>query len=407
MAKNSQTEVRRPVMIEYLDPENPEQEISEEEIIFNKFKDEMATGENYASMTVYRQPGPLGRASRNKLVYLFECGIDEYTFPQLLSYLRDYYGTGTYRIQGRTGQERKLVFNRSVDIEGLAKPAPSPGAKDSTTDIMRAVQEMMTASQARTDALIASLTEKPDPAATLAKWTALLVPFVPVLQAMVNRPASPSPVAASLLDELAKFAKVKDLVADLGGGGGDGGGAESNFYDLAGKALETLGPVVGMAIQKGQVRLPAPPAAGTPGAGARPMPETARPATPPPPNGVANMPRQPQDPIAGQVKLLLMNAKGGQDPTAVAEMVLDNTPDEKLGDLKSFVSAPNVLDRMAAAVPEVRNYIPWFTKLRDAILSLLAEIEADNLAPAAGTSGGSGSSTEPEQAPAVTGAGTP
>ena len=69
---------------------------------FEKFKSEMLESEGYAKITVSRQPTDSGgRPIGRKLYQCFECGIDDYTFSQLCSRIRDEYGTGIYRIQGR------------------------------------------------------------------------------------------------------------------------------------------------------------------------------------------------------------------------------------------------------------------------------------------------------------------
>lgn len=395
------TQARRPVMIEYLEPE-AEVEISDEELIFQKFKDEFSQGENYASITVYRQPtGYGGRASKQKLTYLFECGLDEYSFPQLLAHLRDGYGSGTYRIQGHSA-ERKMLFNRAVEVEAPPKPssdstAPNPAA------IMESVQRMLGEQQSRTEQMLERMNaSKPtqDPMDFMVKLAgaigAIITPLAPIFAARSATPAAPQ---QDILGELTKFAKVKEVLSDLAVGGGDGGGdsAESNFYDLAGKAVEHLGPMIAAAAAngafKGQRALPAP-VAEVP-LDKRPIPEAQE------TGGAPDMRRNPAgqvDPIKKQVDILLSNAKMGADPEQVAEMVLNMTPDEKLDDLAKFVGDPHVIERMAQANPEVRKYTPFFQALREHLLRGLQEIStSDNNAPtsATGTAADSQESTGP------------
>lgn len=378
------TQPRRPVMIEYLEPE-AEVEVSDEELIFQKFKDEFSQGENYASITVYRQPtGYGGRASKQKLTYLFECGLDEYSFPQLLAHLRDGYGSGTYRIQGHSA-ERKMLFNRAVEVEAPPRPtsdstAPNPAA------IMESVQRMLGEQQRATEEMLTRMAsnQRPtqDPMDFMVKLAgaigAIITPLAPIFAA---RSQTPAPQTSDFLSELTKFAKVKEVISDLAGGGGDGGGSvESNFYDLAGKAVEHLGPLVAAAAAngafKGTPQLPAP-AATDPAK--RPIPEAQQ------TNGANPQMRKSasgSDPIKKQVDILVANAKMGNDPRAVAEMVLDMTPDEKLDELQKFVSDVHVIERMAQANPEVRNYMPFFQALREHLLTgLQIETDADNNAP--------------------------
>jgi uncharacterized radical SAM superfamily protein len=93
--------------------------------------------------------------------------------------------------------------------------------------------------------------------------------------------------------------------------------------------------------------------------------------------GAANM-RPQVDPIKKQVDILLSNAKMGVSPETMADTVVNMTPDEKLDELKAFVSDPHVLERMIKSNPEVRAYHQWFQTLRENVIRLLAEIETDN-----------------------------
>ena len=92
-------------------------EKSEEEIDFDLFRDEMRDSDTYAKITVSRQPTDRkGRPIGKKLFQMFECGIDDYTFSQLVGRIRDDYGTGIYRIQGR-GSDGQFKFNKSIGVE--------------------------------------------------------------------------------------------------------------------------------------------------------------------------------------------------------------------------------------------------------------------------------------------------
>src|SRR3990172_8200056 len=149
---------RRPVLITYDDQADTDGP-SDEELAFEKFRTEFTESEDYAKLTVYRQPtGPGGKPGQKKLAFLFEAGIDEYSFSQLLSKLRDEYGTGTYRIQSRDAAGT-LQFNRAVEIEATKRSTASR-EPESTTELLRTMQEMMAAQQERTEAMLARLSPR-------------------------------------------------------------------------------------------------------------------------------------------------------------------------------------------------------------------------------------------------------
>lgn len=364
---------RRPVLIEYLDKDGTDgPEPTDEELAFEAFRDEFAESDTYAKITVYRQPtGPANRPGQKKLAFLFECGLDEYTFSQLLSKLRDEYGSGTYRLQARDSNGG-LKFNRAVEVEATKK-APT-GAPETTTDLLKGFSEMLAASQERTEALIAKFREpaKPgtDPAAMMAQTIAL---FTSMLGALTPIFQGAKPAGGDFMGELQKFAAVKALLGDLAGGGDGGSAAETNFYDLAGTTLKTIAPVL-TAAMSGKIAVPGlnPPAPVT-------IPEASQPAP--------GAPAQPQPTaanvqLANQVKILLMQAKGGASPEDVAEMVLNATPEADYQRLYDFINRPTVVNEMVAVNPEVANHREFFDKLRACILADLGPEETPPAQPA-------------------------
>ncbi len=78
-----------PVDIDDAEFQNLHEQQTEEEIDFEKFRDEMRESNEYAKLTITRQPTTSdGRPGAKKGVFLFECGFDEYSFSQLCGKLR-------------------------------------------------------------------------------------------------------------------------------------------------------------------------------------------------------------------------------------------------------------------------------------------------------------------------------
>jgi len=352
VAKANQGEdSRRPVLIEYLDKPGEGEEPSDEELAFVNFQTEFAESDSYAKITVYRQPtGPGNRPGQKKLVFLFECGIDEFTYSQLLSRLRDEYGSGTYRLQARMS-DGQMKFNRAVEIE---KSPTSPMAKrdpESVAELMKGFQEMMAAQAERTEQLIGRFRTEPakpalDPMQAMAGTMAL---FTQMLAAMTPLMAGRASGGDDLLGSLEKLAKIKELF----GGFGDGGGSETNFYDVVGRTLETLKPIIPLALAKAQ------------GLGAPPvMIDQHISATPAQPEPVPMA-----SPIKRQVDMLVAQAAAGADPTALAGTILNMTPEDKLDELHAFISKPDVVDTMASVNSGVNLHRAFFETLRTALLA--------------------------------------
>lgn len=167
------------------------------------------------------------------------------------------------------------------------------------------------------------------------------------------------------MGELQKFAAIKSLLGDMGGDGGSA--AETNFYDLAGTTLKTIGPVLAQVAMRGGLPALTAPAftpQPAPGAPVQPAPATA--------------PAQPtadQMNLKRQVDVLVAQAKSGASAEDVAEMVLNMTPEARYSELYDFINRPTVVNEMAAVNSEVANHREFFDKLRACILSELGPEE--------------------------------
>ena len=109
--------VYTPVDIEDAEFSSFNHEPTEDELEFQKFRDEFKQANEYAKVSCYRQPTTSdGRPGQKSLTFLFDAGVEEFSCSQLAGRLRDEYGSGTYRIQLRD-KDGQLKMNRAISIE--------------------------------------------------------------------------------------------------------------------------------------------------------------------------------------------------------------------------------------------------------------------------------------------------
>lgn len=367
--------------------------VSDEELAFDEFVSGMAAermGEiRVGKIKVAKDGTPI---ANTKSAHCFSAPIDQFTYSALLEHIRARHGAGLYRVVGVEAGKRGLIFNRLLEIaEELNPPAAQESALQSPANMLESVGKIMAESQARTEGLIARLTEsKPAAVDPMEQLTKMATLFATIMGAVPK----PVPTAGDdFLGQLEKLAKIKDLLGGLGGWGGGDSDKESNFFDVVKAGLTSFGPALAtLAVRGAQQGAPA----------ALPAPQPLQPpiGTDPRTFYQPQGPMQSQQPAAPaadenmkkQVDILVQNAKMGTDPMQLAGVILDMTPDEKLDDLEAMISAPNMIDNLATLNPEVTNYRPFFEKLRDSLKTLLKEIPADTL-PANTPAGGSGAPT--------------
>lgn len=342
---------------------------SDEELAYAKFRAEMQDGDQYAKINVYRQPTQSsGRPGQRKLSFLFDCGLDEYEYSQLLAKLRDEYGSGTYRIQGRDAKGG-MLFNRAISIEAPQKTDDRRERDPSHT--FASFQRIMAEQQERTEALIERLTTRGAAGQTQAQnpleMMAAMMGMVTNLMTVMNTGTAAKPTDA--LAEMKRFAEFQTIGKQLFGIDGDGGGNEKNIHDTISKTIETFGPMLMQGAAALQARAPQP---------QRRLPN------PSPTPSASNAPNQPRpetmenkpaaDPkLAAQVAVLLSNARAHVAPEVMAQSVLDMTPDDRLDALYAFVSDPEMLAKMAAVNPGVNEYREWFEAVAAYIFRELSE----------------------------------
>lgn len=372
--------------------------VTDEEMAFDEFIAGMSAermGElRVGKIKVARDGTPV---ANTRGAHCFACPIDQYTYSGLLEHIRNRYGAGLYRVVGIETGKRGLVFNRLIEIAEDIGPVGKgqESALNSPGNLFESVGKIMAESQARTEGLIARLTESRAPAVVPPDPMDMMTKMAGLFATIMGAAPKPATAGGDLLDSLEKIVKLKEL---LGGLGGDGGGSdkESNFYDVVKTGISSFGPALAALAMRAQQAAQSQPPALAPPSQNPPI------NYPLPPQVPANAPPGQSDEtmnLKKQVDILVSNAKMGADPMQLAGTILDLTPDEKLDDLGNMLEAPDMIEKMASLNPEVNNHRDFFAKLRDSLLTLLDDGSADTLAPnatpvpGAAGAGGSGAST--------------
>lgn len=356
-----------------MDPEDIEK--TQEDLDFDAFKSEMLDSDQYAKLTVSKQPvdsrmRPMGK----KLMQCFECGIDDYTFSQLCTRIREDHGTGLYKVQGRNAKGH-FKFGRTIGIE--APKNMTPNSENDVGALIDKFSDAMERQQVRTEEMLRSMMPAQTSGDAIDQIVKITTAVAPILTALgISRPEPPPP-QKTLVEMLTEVKMVQELM----GGNNDGLQGEANGWSALTATLQSLGPAIGAALAA------APP---TPEA----APQLAAPKLEPETTALETTPSHDQmlehqkavemqkEALTKQIGMLLIQAKGGADPAAIAEMVVNMTPAEHEERLWNTILPENCVDTMAAAVPEVNEHREWFDNLRIGILDLMSEPEpsAEDLA---------------------------
>ena len=348
-----------PVDIDDADFDSINVEKTEEEIDFEKFRDEMRESNQYAKITVSRQPTTSdGRPGQQKLIFLFECGMDEYSFSQLSSRCRDEYGTGVYRIQARN-EKGQLKINKAIQVE--APKIEMSGDGNNAGDIISRMSEAMHNHQIRTEQMFLKVAGPQSGGDAFDQMTKMMAAMGTMMGAMGLNPQAPEP-RKTLIEQLTEFKMLKELMSE----GGDGGiGGDDNLFSLLGKTVDAFGGPIAAAIaagaQSGDLN-----ADGIAPVAALPPPE---------PTQAESMETDEQEKMALRktIHTLIMNAKTGIPGDVFAKILVSNTPEDKEDALFDFLSSENCVDQIVALEPAADAYRDWFEKLREGALDLMSE----------------------------------
>ncbi len=342
---------------------------TDDEIEWDKFRDEMQDGIDYAKLTIWKVPvNERGQATQKQMGFCFECGMQDFSFSQLCSKIQSEFGGGIFRLQARDAQG-KMIKNKGINIVP-PKDAPN-GSAGNTADIIDRVQNAINQGQEQTRRMLVTAHNPQANVDPLDQMTKMMTAMGTMMGAMGIKPSEPvAPVAPqSLTSQIKEFLMLKELMGNLSG---DSSGGDANLYSLLTETMKSFGGPIASAIAAGQTT-----------GEVSPQGLLQNPATENKPVLTAEENEQQKygEAMKTQVRILIANAKNKADPQQFATLVVANTPDEKLDALYEFISAPDFYDRILAMNPEVEIYKDWFIKLRDAVMELLTEPENENTIP--------------------------
>lgn len=328
---------------------------SDEEIEFDKFREEMKDSTEYAKYTVARIPtDSKGRQIGKQLMQMFECSIEDYTFSQLVARIRDDFGTGVYKITARKANGH-YGFQQIFGIEAPKSDRqdnPQAGAAGELLDTFSLAIERQ---QARMEAMFKALSGPRTGGDAFEQITQMMTAMGSMMGSMGLTPQQPK----SIVDQLTEFKLLQELFA----GDSDGGGSEANMYSLLTETVKNFGPLLGAAISA-QTKTGAIPLTGP--VPALPSPDTAASA-----ETTLNNELEAMRP---QINFLVDQAKLGAKPADVAAAIIPGIPDTALESIEGFLQKDDCLDICATVNAEVNNYRAWLQQWREAMLQRLAEI---------------------------------
>ena len=342
---------------EFVDFE-PDAKLEEENAEFEQFKSEMHDAQFDAKITVGKkmtdsQGRPLGR----QVFECFECGVDDYTFSQLCTRIREDFGTGLYQIHGRDSKG-KYKFKKTV---GILAPNVTDN-KPAGTDVGMLIDKFsdaMQKQQMRTEAMFNKLVGPQTGGDAFDQMTKMMTAMGGMMGAMGVSPQAPK----SMLDQLTEFKMLQELFS----GGENGGGGDSNLYSLLTATVKSFGPALGAAIAA-QTEAGAIPASG-------PI-QPALPQLPPTEEKEIKLSDQLES-MRPQINFLVAQAKQGATPNDVATAILPGIPENALESIELFLQQENCLDLCVQVNAEVNQYRVWFLEWREIMLTAIGHIFDD------------------------------
>ena len=337
---------------------------SQEEIEFEKFRDEMRDSTEYAKYTIARQPTDRrGRPIGRKLMQMFECGIDDYTFSQLVARIRDDYGTGIYKITARKS-DGTYGFQQTIGIEAPASDREDNPAAGAAGELIDTFSLAMERQQTRIEALIEKVGGPRTGGDAFEQMTQMLTAMGGIMGAMGVTPQQPK----SMVDQLTEWKMLKELFD-----GGDDGGGDANLYTLLTETVKNFGPLLGAAISA-QTASGAIPTAGP----IRPALTAMEPAPAPAPAAPNPSELPPEiEAMRGQINFLVSQAKLGAKAADVAAAILPGIHGDALESIEAFLQKPDCIDVCAQVNAEVNSYRTWLQDWREAMLAGLGELLID------------------------------
>jgi len=371
---NAKQEFFQRLDVDAADFENMPAEVSEDQLEWEKFIDEMSDGIEYAKITVYRVPtNEAGMPQKRQMAFLFDCMLNDYTFSQLCAVVRDKHGSGVYRFQvrdkGGTLRKNKQIAIESPKVDSAGRQGSDAG------DIIGQMSRAFAAQNERFDSMLRG--PQVDPIDQMTK----MMGAMGAMMAAMGLGSQNQPPPKTPLENMMEMKMMKEIAGDLFSSG-DGQNSESGFWSAIGNVATGLGGPLMAAIAQGNqtgelskegvIQLPAP--VQTPD----PTPDKA--ATPQATGGNATEEQMKQlESMKLQMTFLLNQAKSGVSAKDTVAFVVAQLGDDdaSLDRLEDFLDQEKAIDQCIAIVPEIANHRDWFNEWRLGMLHALDQMLPD------------------------------
>jgi hypothetical protein len=388
-------------------------DVDDTESSFNDFRAGFDQGEEPGIVRAYElEIDEHGKVGTTKMqTRLGSWPIDAYKFDELCNMIIELYMTldqqrMAVRLVGTDPKKTGYVFNKIVMLKRALKKESSSTGTESTSSIMKLMQEMNEKNMAMIARLQAPREEKPDSMAELQR----LMVFAQTLNNPMNEmmklllPAlagRPAPAASDPFGSITGLIDVAERLSDLRGGGDSGGGNDDSIAGIIRSivpvvkpALEALPALAAMsARQRPPARIAAPATGPANPAAPTPSPSPTTPTIPTGPTVLASdIPSGDSEMLAQlkpQIDSLVSMASQGSDPTGAANLIFDQVfmdprlPDEIFEKLSDFVDSETFVNYVIVMNPAAKPHAAWFETFKAQVIKRLnAEtISADQPTP--------------------------
>lgn len=379
------------------------------ESAFNDFRGSFHTGDEPGMVRAWEliidERGNVGTTKMQQRLGAWP--IDAYQFDELCALIVDQYmDVGqtrmAVRLVGTKPEQTGYVFNKIVMLKRALKRESSREAGESTSSMMKAMQEMNERNMEMFRRMQPTQ-EKPDTMAEMQKMMifaqSMNAPMMTMLQsllpALAGRPApagggDPFASLGGLIDVAERLSEMK------GGGGGSGdddswAGILRAIAPLAKPALEALPAIAAMRPAPRVIPAPAPAApkvlapGSTPTAPTTPHAGTADWRPPPSPANATNLTDLPSEESAmlaqmkPQIDSLVAMAQQGSDATGAADLIFDQVfmdprlPEDAYEKLAGFIDSEKFVPYVVIMNPAAKPHGAWFETFKIQIVKRLLE----------------------------------
>lgn len=340
----------------------PDEKMESENAEFEAFKAEMHDAQDNAKITVGKKhTDSRGRPLGKHTFECFECGIDDYTFSQLCTRIREDFGSGLYQVLGRDSKG-KFKFRKTVGVQAPVSTEVATTDNSNVGALIDKFSDAMERQAMRTEQLFSRVAGPQTGGDAFDQMTKMMAAMGGMMGAMGIQPQQPQ-APKTLIEQLTEFKLLKELMGDAS----ENGGGDANLYSLLGETVKAFGGPIAAAIAQGADNGQLNPE----GVARLPAPEMENPTE----LQKAKDMEAHKLAMRKNIHILIQNAKTGIPPEAFALILINNTPPEKEDDLWNFISADNCVDEIIAIEPAAEAYRKWFDDLKIEVVNLMTEDE--------------------------------